>query len=155
MKPPSNPGERWAPVVGWEDRYFVSDLGRVFGTARGTIMRGTIIRDHAGREAGVSVQLQRDGYVERNSLPRLVLMAFGQEPEEGEVALHADEDKTHNALSNLRWGTRKEVRATSEVVKREIVARKAGPGRREISAEDVREMLRQASEIQRERGMRE
>lgn len=43
----------------------------------------------------------------------LVLLAFVGDPPAGTQALHWDDNKDNNALSNLRWGTSKENRADS------------------------------------------
>jgi hypothetical protein len=42
------------------------------------------------------------------SVAWLMLAAFVRLPLPGELALHWDDDQTHNVLSNIRWGTRKD-----------------------------------------------
>ena len=39
------------------------------------------------------------------SLASILLRAFVRPPRKGELALHWDDDKSNNDLSNLRWGT--------------------------------------------------
>ncbi|ONI62639.1 hypothetical protein CSIV_14285 [Microbacterium sp. CSI-V] len=99
--------ERWRPVVGYEGFYEVSDEGRVRGLdridARGWRIRGRLLSATGARYRSVS--LCRDGVARTVQVHRLVLEAFVGPCPEGMEALHADDVKTHNALSNLRWST--------------------------------------------------
>ncbi len=90
--------ERWLPVVGFEDRYEVSDHGRV-RSRRG-------IRKPSVKPRGYHIfDLYRGNGPEYRSAHRLVLEAFVGMPPEGTQALHWDDDPSNNHLSNLRWGT--------------------------------------------------
>jgi hypothetical protein len=95
--------ETWLPIPGWEDRYEVSDQGRV-----ASIAKDRRIRRPANHWSGYQhIVLQRGGD-ERVSLPihRLVLLTFIGEPSAaGMVACHSDGDRMNNHLTNLRWDT--------------------------------------------------
>lgn len=111
--------EKWLPVVGYEGRYEVSDQGRVRSLTRMTqqIIRGRVHPQtvHGGpRKAYVGkcgyeqVMLSKDGDTRLFLVHRLVLEAFVGPPAEGMDACHNDGNRTNNAASNLRWGSRSE-----------------------------------------------
>lgn len=112
--------EVWKPVVGYEGRYDVSDLGRVRSLDRveeylrqdqysgRTLVirrfhRGRLLR--AGRTASghLSVVLGRG---QTKQVHVLVLEAFVGPCPEGLECCHHDDDPSNNRLGNLRWGTR-------------------------------------------------
>lgn len=113
--------ERWLPVVGFEGRYEVSDLGRVRSLDRMETYtridqysgRNLIItRRHAGRmlrpghkQSGhVSVALGREhGSVDVHIL---VLEAFIGSCPTGKECCHENDVADDNRLENLSWGTR-------------------------------------------------
>lgn len=111
--------ERWLPVVGFEGRYEVSDLGRVRSLPRivtysvvdyrNGVTRmvsypvdGTVLRPAAQKSGHMYVNLGRS--VTRR-VHRLVLTAFVGLCPEGMEGCHRNSDPSNNALSNLRWGT--------------------------------------------------
>jgi hypothetical protein len=109
--------EIWKDVLGYEDRYQVSDLGNVrsiganincSGIVKGkftSFRKGKLLRP--GRMPGghLSVALGRGN---SQCVHKLVLNAFvGVAPERHEC-LHANGIPSDNRLSNLRWGTRSE-----------------------------------------------
>lgn len=112
--------ERWLPVVGHEGAYEVSDLGRVRSLDRveryeridqysGRII--TVCRQHKGRllrpgpnDSGhLTVVLGRGN---TRQVHALVLEAFVGPCPDGHECCHGDDVPFHNALDNLRWGTR-------------------------------------------------
>lgn len=97
--------ERWLPVVGWEDRYEVSDLGRVRGIRRqGT--KGGLIKTTVDPRGYVRVGLWRPLTRRFNRfVHQLVLEAFVGPRPEGLQTRHLNDVKTDNALTNLCWGT--------------------------------------------------
>lgn len=106
--------ERWLPVVGYEDRYEVSDLGRVRSTPRTIVEVRGITAKRGGRmmklkrtERGyMRVGLSLGGKHQRGHFVHcLVAEAFIGPRPEGQEVCHADGDGTNNALSNLRWDT--------------------------------------------------
>lgn len=117
--------ETWKPVVGHEGRYEVSNLGRVASLPRdvpcGPGSKGT----RNIRYRIMKVCVDRDGYEHvspdrvRQSVHRMVALAFlGLDPERPFVN-HRDGDKRNNRLSNLEWCTQSE-----NVQHRQIVLKK-------------------------------
>lgn len=89
--------ERWLPVVGWEDLYEVSDLGRVRRDGHVLACRGVKYP---------MLGLSRNGKVTSRTVHTLVLEAFVGPCPLGLEALHANDIPTDNRLTNLSWGTR-------------------------------------------------
>lgn len=104
--------ENWLPVVGWEDLYEVSDLGRVRSLTRyGFTLLGK--RSYGGKF--VNPVTRKDGYQivnltsgksrKQKFIHSMVLEAFvGQRPE-AHHACHNNGDMLDNRLENLRWDT--------------------------------------------------
>lgn len=106
--------ERWVPVPGYEGRYEVSNLGRVrslmYVTKAWERPRAEpfVLRATPGNNGYPAVHLSFGKVCKRHSVHRLVMIAFaGPEPDGMEVA-HKDGVRTHCALSNLEWKTRKD-----------------------------------------------
>lgn len=103
--------ERWAPVPGFDD-YQVSDQGRVRSKAR----RDRIGRAVGGKELRVrvvtgrhpTVTLYARGTRVKRTVHSIVLEAFVGPRLPGTEACHRDDDKSNNALTNLRWDSRSE-----------------------------------------------
>ena len=104
--------ENWRPVVGSEDQYEVSDLGRVRSTPRLTASGapdkrlGGVLKPTTLKSGHQQVSLGRRGSA--RYVHRLVLEAFVGPCPEGYVTCHYDDNPANNALSNLRWGARSE-----------------------------------------------
>lgn len=106
--------ERWLPVVGWEDLYEVSDLGRVRSLPRVVERRGKyeahvrisgrILKpSYDGPRA--TVGLCRDGKSQTFSVHRLVTRAFLGPCPEGMEVCHGPAGRLDNSLTNLSYGT--------------------------------------------------
>jgi|ERR1700680_1481245 len=119
--------ELWKPIVGFEDYYEVSDRGRVRN-----LRRGNMLKARCG---------SRYPHVELRGVERtvhsLVLEAFIGPRPHGMEALHWDDDKRNNTLSNLRWGTVYENQADAL---RNGVPRR-GPSPLEIHAPRVKDLF--------------
>ena len=106
--------EQWRAVPDWEGFYEVSDQGRVRSVDRIVPSRpgftarrkGKVLRARVNTSGHLEVKLQRDGARRSVGVHRLVLTAFVGPCPEGMEACHADDDKSNNHLSNLRWDTR-------------------------------------------------
>lgn len=90
--------EEWRPVVDWEERYEVSNLGRVRRLATGRIMR------FARHVAGYSNVGLSPG-VNTRTVHRLVGEAFLGPRPSGHQINHKNGDKTDNRLENLEYVT--------------------------------------------------
>lgn len=109
---PIDDAEEWRPVVGWEDRYAVSNFGRVQslphvrrngnGLARhpARVLKARV----SGRGKYLEVRLEVGGRNQMRSPHRLVLESFVG-PGDGLQAMHLNGDKFDNRLANLAWGT--------------------------------------------------
>lgn len=118
MDESSTKAERWLSVVGWEDRYKVSDLGRVRSLDRRVV-------DVSGRRTRVfrgiilSQTVMASGYkmvhlcsVESGSVSRyvhhLVLEAFIGPRPEGMEGCHGLQGPGDNNVTNVRWDSHQE-----------------------------------------------
>lgn len=104
--------EQWRPVVGHEDRYEVSSLGRV-RSLRARIHRRVmpkILVPGIDRYGYQFVNLCTAPYQYTSQRVHvLVLNAFvGLRPTAAHMGAHRDADRKNNALSNLRWATQAE-----------------------------------------------
>lgn len=107
--------ETWKPVVGFEDAYEVSDMGRVRSKDRPVPCRGGATRIMRGRILAPSKRGDW-GYAsvclgKGNSrlVHNLVLLTFiGPWPFPEAEGRHLNLDGWDNRLTNLAWGTRQE-----------------------------------------------
>jgi hypothetical protein len=107
--------EHWLPVVGYEGIYEVSDRGRIRTVPRRVPCKGGKTRQINQRikkpsltKAGyLIIKLTRNHEDRSVSVHPLVLEAFVGPRPPGMECCHADGDKTNNALSNLRWDTKR------------------------------------------------
>lgn len=109
--------ERWLPVVGYENLYEVSDLGRVRSLDRIVVTRagprryrGRILRPYInkGTRGYPFVGLSQPGQNENWPVHILVLKAHVGLCPPGQEARHGPAGKTDAGLANLCWGTRSE-----------------------------------------------
>lgn len=113
--PLSLPEEVWKPVVGFEDCYEVSSLGRVKSKSRrvntwygGRVKAEFIMRTPIGNNGYQKVGLQRNRSVKSVSVHTLVLEAFVGLPGPSQEARHLNGDRVDNRLCNLAWGNKLE-----------------------------------------------
>lgn len=105
--------EKWMPVVGYEGLYEVSDRGRIRSldriVERGNRpmrLRGKVLKPQpSSRAAGYHIILCDDSGHTLVRVHQIVMSAFVGPRPEGLMVLHWDDDPSHNALSNLRYGT--------------------------------------------------
>lgn len=112
--------EIWKDIKGYENKYQVSNLGRVRSLERivksknrytgepfDRKIKGKILKPGRYTKSGhVSVVLGRN----QNGSPvhQLVMKTFAGEPPAGMEVLHINGNSSDNRLSNLRYGTRTE-----------------------------------------------
>lgn len=99
--------ESWRPVVGFEDRYEVSDEGRVrpVGTPRGRAIIDEVLSVQTDKKGYVYVHLWRDGKRSRRPMHQLVAEAFVGPRPPGYIIDHLDDTPGNNRPSNLEWVT--------------------------------------------------
>lgn len=97
----TSPEEEWRPVVGWEDSYQVSSLGRVRRIATFRVLSPGI------RSQYLSVALCVSGLSKLKSctVHRLVAVAFHPGYTPGLEVNHVDGNKLNNRADNLEWVT--------------------------------------------------
>lgn len=98
--------EMWAPVPG-ACRYEASSEGRVRKADTHVLLASSRRNKSANSYLCVWIILD-DGTKKRAFVHHLVLESFVGPRPSNQEALHADDVKSNNSLSNLRWGTRKE-----------------------------------------------
>lgn len=103
--------EVWKPVVGWEDSYMVSSLGRVkslervvsFGISKRVIKEKILKQHKKGTCEYYSVNLSKNGKQNWILVHRLVASHFLPNPKNLPMVNHKDEDKSNNTVDNLEW----------------------------------------------------
>lgn len=114
--------EKWRAIVGYEGFYEISDLGNVRSIDRTVAcgsqilcLKGKLLSRAINKQNGYYiVTLYRLGKGKSFSVHALVLEAFvGSRPSAAHDACHNDGNRLNSALSNLRWGTKKENRDDS------------------------------------------
>lgn len=114
----SLPGETWLPIPGYEDRYEVSDQGRIRGlpiTFRNVLSGGFSIRRRRILKPSphyisghLHLILQMNGVKRNHTVHQLVASAFLGPCPKGLNVLHKNDDKANNTPSNLYHGTSKQ-----------------------------------------------
>ena len=100
--------ERWLPVVGWEDCYEVSDLGRVRRTFKDNKASLGIMRGSVDEHGYPRVDLRRNDRRRNARVHRLVAEAFLGPTPAGQEVRHLNGDPSDARLVNLRYGTHAE-----------------------------------------------
>ncbi|MCZ4505940.1 NUMOD4 motif-containing HNH endonuclease [Rhodococcus ruber] len=106
--------ETWKPILGYEDRYAVSNLGRVKGLARVTVRKDGVVQNW--KEKILSPSPDGLGYLffrvrdgkgghEMRKVHLCVLESFVGPRPEGMMGCHNNGDNQDNRLENLRWDT--------------------------------------------------
>ena len=96
--------ERWKYINGWEDKYAVSNTGKVKN-----LISGKLISQHDNGVGYKKVLLWRDGVGgEKAYVHRLVADAFLPEKCGKTEVNHRDGDRSNNTVDNLEWVTSSE-----------------------------------------------
>ena len=94
---------RWAPVIGFEGLYEISNTGKVRNKKKETLKQGL---KRTPCTCYKVVYLWKDGRYYKKYVHRLIAEAFIPNPENLEFINHKDEDGTNNDIENLEWCTR-------------------------------------------------
>ena len=98
--------EIFVSIPGYENRYEVSDQGRVRSLY---LNKQVILKPETKRDTGYQrVVLCVNNVRKHYSVHTLVLLAFVGPCPDGYECLHGDNNPRNNSLDNLRWGTRSE-----------------------------------------------
>lgn len=92
--------EKWRPVVGYEQEYQVSSLGRIYSQITGRILKGGIDTDGYHYFAAY-----KNGVRKNLSIHRVVAEAFIENPGHLPLVNHKDEITANNQVDNLEWCT--------------------------------------------------
>lgn len=95
--------EEWKDIEGYENRYQVSNLGRVKSLKSNIIMKQNLNKKYNR----YSIMLWKNGKSKRFWVARLVAKAFvfNLNPDIFTQVNHKDENKTNNNSDNLEWCT--------------------------------------------------
>lgn len=105
--------ELWMQILGWEQSYSVSSLGRVKSHARIVVEAGgrrhpvleKVLRPSEGTNRYFKVGLSRNSIMKSASVRVLVAQAFLGPRPDGLQVCHNDGKKWNNVKTNLRYGT--------------------------------------------------
>lgn len=105
-------GELWIPVIGYENLYEISNLGRVksitFRNNKTTNRRDKILCSTDNGNGYLIVSLCKNGKRNNHYIHRLVANAFLIPDTTKTFVNHLDFNKTNNIPENLSWCTQKE-----------------------------------------------
>lgn len=95
--------EIWLPVVGYEGRYEVSNLGNVKSLNYENKGYVKLLKPGVIKKGYLYVYLTKNGKEKRFFIHRLVAEAFIPNWFDDPQVNHIDEDKTNNNVDNLEW----------------------------------------------------
>lgn len=134
--------EKWKPIIGLETSHQVSTHGRikriVHAQGRGKNAIYSYSNDRPTRYT--EVILSHNGKRLRDSLHRIVAIAFLPNPLKKPTVNHIDNNRSNNHVSNLEWATHKE--NTQHAVKQKRMAHGEGQPSHLLTEEQVQEILK-------------
>ena len=95
--------EIWKPVVGYEGKYEVSNMGRVKSLKYYGWYQIKILKPIKTQNGYLRVHLAKNGIFHKTSIHRIVAEAFIPNPDNLPLINHKNEDKTDNRVENLEW----------------------------------------------------
>jgi len=90
--------EIWKDVKDYEDRYQLSNTGKVFNKETNKFLK-TVLKSRGHRE----VSLSKNRKVKQISVHRLVASHFLDNPNNLQIVFHIDGNKTNNNVTNIKW----------------------------------------------------
>lgn len=114
-----NMEEVWKAIDGYEERYQISNLGRVrsldqlipyetYGVRKLRKVPGRILKLHQNETGYMTIDLWKDTIKKRYKVHRLVAETFIPNPKMKKCVNHKDGDKGNNCVDNLEWVTHSE-----------------------------------------------
>lgn len=100
--------EIWKDVIGYENKYLVSNLGRLKSLPKNGRKHEIIIKPLLQKNGYYAVDLCKDSKVKKYTLHRLIALAFIENKENKPQVNHINGIKTDNRVENLEWNTRSE-----------------------------------------------
>lgn len=102
--------EKWVRVIDYEERYLISNFGRLFSIRQGGgANRNRILNPQTNNDGYYYNTLFKDYKMKQFRIHRLVGLHFVEgKTEERFVIDHKDRNKLNNHYTNLRWATVKE-----------------------------------------------
>ena len=104
--------ETWRPIVGYEDRFEVSNLGRVrhilFVNNKIVKPQKKIMKIAISKRNRAYISLKKNGQRKNKIVHRLVAEAFKPKIEGKNEENHIDGNSLNNCVENLEWCTKKE-----------------------------------------------
>jgi len=101
------PGEEWRPVIGYEEYYMISNLGRVKALSRQWHygQRDEKILRQQNVSGYLYVQTAKNGIRKLRRVHSLVALSFIPNSNNLKYINHINEDKYDNRVDNLEWCT--------------------------------------------------
>jgi len=97
--------EEWKDIKGFEQRYFISNLGNVISNTKRPMILSPAIDKYGYLVVGLR---PLNGKIKLCKVHRLVAIAFIENTENKKEVNHIDGNKSNNSVSNLEWNTTKE-----------------------------------------------
>lgn len=132
--------EKWKDVVGYEEYFKVSDLGRIYSKRTNKILKLGVSK------TGYSVLSTRIGGRAGKAhcfrIHRLVAQAFIDNPEDKSCVNHKDGDKLNNHVINLEWCTQQENVQHAVDIGLTVAAKGENSGTSKLTNEQIRYIRR-------------
>lgn len=113
--------EEIRPVPGYEELYYISDLGKLYSVVSGKMVE---LRSTHKSDWYVTVRLCKNGIQTPTRIHRLVANEFIPNPHKKRCVNHKNGDKTDNRAHNLEWVTHSE--NTYHAVKNKLMSHAKG-----------------------------
>jgi hypothetical protein len=102
----NNAMEEWRNIIGYENKYQISNLGQVRSLPWIRRPHLLILRTVPDRHGYPTIDLYLNGKCKRYRVHILMIKAFKGETPEGMECRHLDDNKLNCTTENVIWGTR-------------------------------------------------